>query len=118
MIVLSGGSNDRLIPVDLFEDTVRELTNVVRDRAPDVPLVVLSTFYPPRAETLPPEFAAMNSVLADNAARVGATYIDVSNLFFGRPDAIGPDGTHPNDVGQALIADYLTPRLPDPLPRR
>lgn len=106
-VIVGGGANDAQADPAAFEAAVSEVLSGLRAGLPDARLIVLSPFW--RAE--PPESVLrMRDVLAEQAAVVDGTLVDVSGLF-ADGDGIGADGVHPTDAGHARIAEILTPQL-------
>ncbi|MFZ2173315.1 MAG: SGNH/GDSL hydrolase family protein [Rhodococcus sp. (in: high G+C Gram-positive bacteria)] len=110
LIVLSGGYNDSDATLGEFEEAVSATVDEVRRLAPTAPVVVLSAFYT-EGDELPADFRRMNEVLKEQAQRIGAQYVDVSDLFLDRLDAVAEDGTHPTAEGQLLIAEAVLAQL-------
>lgn len=110
LIVVSGGFNDK--ETLALPDAVTGVLNQLHAGKPTVPIVVLSNFVPsgnPTASQL-----EKRDIIAASAAATGSTFIDVTEVFAGRPDLIGADKVHPNATGHQFIADYLVTRLPAP----
>lgn len=108
VVVVFGGFDDRDTTVSAVELAALATLTTVRDIAPDATLVVVGA---PWGNAEPPDsIRSVNEVLAEQAADVGATFVDpVADGWFadGDADLIGPDLLHASEAGQALIADRL-----------
>ncbi|MDH3012553.1 SGNH/GDSL hydrolase family protein [Gordonia alkanivorans] len=111
MVVVSGGLNDvRRTPESLIVPAVRSTLCRIRDLAPDVPVAVLSVFAAARDYGI----SRMNTVLEAEARRIGAAYIDVTDVLEQSAGSVGSDGTHPTDIGHRVLAESIGPMLPRP----
>lgn len=112
MVIVGGGANDVQASADAFRTAAGEVLQALAAGLPKARLVVLSPFW--RAAP-PPPVIAERDILRNQAAALGAVFIDVSGIFSNAaPGLIGADGVHPTDAGHARIARLLKARLPDP----
>jgi lysophospholipase L1-like esterase len=65
----------------------------------------------PFADTPPPYAVALNDILRDQAALVGATFVDSlgEKWLQDDPALVGPDDIHPSNAGHRHLADKIEP---------
>ncbi|MHC9296677.1 SGNH/GDSL hydrolase family protein [Mycobacterium sp. LTG2003] len=109
MVVFFGSRNDRGVPADTLGEAVRSSFAEAKQIAPDARLLVIGPAWP--TAPAPPEIEAVRNVVRDQAAAAGATFIDplAEGWLVGDPALIQPDGIHPTDAGQVILADKLAP---------
>lgn len=114
VVVLEGGLNDIIFPVNEMEAAMRELAQDVASQWPDAQLVMLSQAAPTPAMLSVDHVAAAEAV----AREEGLRYIDVSRWFLdGEPEWIGSDGLHPSNEGHQMLAERLGPVIEQELQR-
>ncbi len=119
VLVLELGGNDGLRGVAL-DDTRKNLQGIidrVRDKYPDVSIVVAGMMIPPN---LGPEYTTdFKSIFPELAERNHAVLIPfLLDGVGGRPDLNQADGIHPTEEGHRIVADLVWKYLKPVLERR
>lgn len=113
VVVVFGGFNDQW-SVELTDVRVAARTTlaILRRVVPDAHLIVAGPQWPHQHSPAGVLVSIRDAVRAA-AAEYGATFVDgmAERWFQGRPELIGPDGTHPNAAGQLALADRITPHV-------
>lgn len=107
VIVAVGASDSDRFQIGTTVDGARRVMQRVKAGFPEAQLVMLSPFAPRPI----PEVEELESALRPVALEVGANYVDVTRLFYRRPELNGADGTHPTDAGHAYLAREIAQRL-------
>ena len=117
LVVFVGGANDLEIPPDIERKTVREMFKNVRLAAPKAHFLVVGPAWP-RAIDVPPEVWRVRDIVRDEAAVVGAKFVDPlqERWLWDDPNLIGPDWIHPNRAGQQYLAQKMLPLIQAELP--
>lgn len=107
--VVFGGVNDARFSVSPEAARIAAVVTltVIAAACPRAVLVLVAPQWP----ATPPTAAALaiRDSLIGAAAQVGATYVDPTGWFQGRPHLIGADGLHPNLAGNVYIAARMAP---------
>jgi lysophospholipase L1-like esterase len=115
VVVVVGGNNDDTPSFDptQFRSAVRSVLEQVRTSLPEAELVVLGPYSPDATGYRP-----QRAIEAEEAARVGATFIDQvgQGWMRGRPGLLHADGFHPNDDGHAHLGAQMAAALREALP--
>lgn len=108
VVVFFGSRNDRHADHRELADRARDAFEQANQRAPQAKLLVIGPVWP--SAPAPPEIIAVRDVLCEQATRAGAAFVDpvAEGWLVDRPDLIQDDGIHPNDVGQAVLAESIT----------
>jgi lysophospholipase L1-like esterase len=109
LIILAGSRNDIHRP-DLVRAEATDVFNRLRERFPNVRLVVIGPMWD---NTEPaPSIRVANSELAAAAKDAGATFIDaLPGNWLGDPSLLAGDHMHPNDAGAAALAANISAAL-------
>ena len=102
IVVVSGGRNDVGVAATQFQADVRATLAGIHAGLPKATIVVVSPIW--GNDPAPARLIAVGVIVRAEAARVGATYLDIGEPLAGQPALLGPDGWHPNDAGHAAIA--------------
>ena len=102
IVVVSGGRNDVGVSATQFRGDVRATFAGIHTGLPKARIIVVSPTW--GNDPVPARLTALISIVKSEAARVGATYLDIGEPMFGHPNMVGVDGWHPNDAGHAAIA--------------
>lgn len=109
IVVVSGGRNDE--GHRSLEREVEDFYAGLRAALPGARIIATSPLWdePPAPEWL----RELRVVVEREVTSVGGEYVDLGDLFLGRPDLIAPDGLHPDEEGLRLIATHLDELLAD-----
>jgi lysophospholipase L1-like esterase len=102
IVVVSGGRGDVGVGSAQFRSDVRATFAGIRAGLPKARLIVVSPTW--GNDPAPARLIALISIVKDEAARAGATYLDIGEPLFGHSNMMDVDGWHPNDAGHAAIA--------------
>ena len=102
IVVVSGGRGDVGVSATQFRGDVRATFAGIHAGLPKARIIVVSPTW--GNDPVPARLTALISIVKSEAARVGATYLDIGEPMFGHPNMVGVDGWHPNDAGHAAIA--------------
>lgn len=111
VVIVSGGRND--LARQHLEPAVVAFYRELRQQLPDARLVVTSPLWDD--SPTPQSLVELRRLVEREATAAGAEYLDLGDLFAGRPDLIAPDDLHPDEEGLALIAARIDELLPSPL---
>lgn len=118
LVVFYGSRNDQ--PADPVQLPVRvgSALDMAHRAAPNARLLVIGPPWP--TADVPQAVYRIRDVLASEASRRGATFVDplAERWFVGRPDLIGSDGVHPTDAGHAYMAERIAPLIAAALARQ
>jgi lysophospholipase L1-like esterase len=105
LLVVVGGRNDQDELPEAVETAAVNLFQAALDAGIEV--VAVGPIWDASA---PNTGAQAVEAAVQRAAEVsGVQYVDGLQWFRDKPDLIGPDGVHPNDAGQRLLADKMRP---------
>jgi len=109
--VFFGSRNDQPVDPQLFSALALETLRLARFAAPSAQVLVIGPPWP--TTCVPPELLVIRDSLRDQAAAVGAMFVDpiAEGWFIGRPDLIGQDGIHPTDAGHVYMAERIAPLI-------
>lgn len=118
VVVVAGGNNDDTPAFDpeAFRTAVRTVLDQIKTSLPEAHLVVMGPYSPDGAG-----YRAQRAIQQEEAARVGAVWIDPvgQGWMRGQTGLLDPDGFHPNDAGHAHLgaraAEALRAALPPEL---
>lgn len=115
LVVFFGSRNDQPVDPQRFPALAADTLRLARFAAPSAKVLVIGPPWP--ATSAPPEVLKIRDGLRDQAAAVGAVFVDpiAQGWFVGRPDLIGQDGIHPNDAGHVYMAEKIAPLIYDQL---
>lgn len=99
-VVISGGRNDE--DASSFETSVLQTLSKAQSKWPETTVIVTSPIW--GSETPPAWFSGVASTAREVATSNGVAYLDLGEPFRNRPDLLGPDGIHPNEAGQRVLA--------------
>jgi len=102
IVVVSGGRNDVGVGATQFRADVRATLAGIHAGLPKATIVVVSPIW--GNDPAPARLIAVGTIVQAEAARAGATYLDIGEPLAGQATMVGPDGSHPNDAGHAAIA--------------
>jgi lysophospholipase L1-like esterase len=102
IVVVSGGRGDVGVGSARFRSDVRGTFAGIRAGLPEARLIVVSPTW--GNDPAPARLVALISIVKDEAARAGATYLDIGEPLYGHLAMMDVDGWHPNDAGHAAIA--------------
>lgn len=117
MVILGGAGSDfvsaRRFDEDKFRAAVRATFDKVLTLLPATTLIVLGPY-----SNRPNVFVRLRAVLAEEAARVHAPFIDIigAQWMVGHPELMAGDGYHPNDAGQVYLGNKIAEVLRSALP--
>ncbi|MFI7583280.1 SGNH/GDSL hydrolase family protein [Kocuria sp. M1N1S27] len=77
----------------------------LREELPDAQIYAVSPFR--WAGDYPDDYREFGEDVKAGVENVGGEYLEIGHPLGDRPDAIYEDGTHPNNVGHALLADAI-----------
>jgi lysophospholipase L1-like esterase len=112
LVIYFGSLNDGFdsgLDVRAATATVNDTLTKTRATARTAKLLVIG---PASPFDTPPSYAvALNDILRDQAALVGATFVDAlgENWLQDDPALVGPDDIHPSDAGHRYLADKIEP---------
>lgn len=106
MVLVSGGRNDGVAPVDEIDAFWEKLER----RFPDALLVATDPLWQ-ADEPLPQSIIDMRTATAAAVEAVDGVMLDVGQPLLGRPGLISSDGVHPNAKGHQAIADAVLAAL-------
>ena len=117
LVVFVGGANDMDIPPDFERKIVGETFKSVRLAAPKAKMLVVGPAWP-NGKDVPSEVLRVRDIVRDQAAVVGATFVDPleQRWLWDDPNLIGPDWIHPNRAGQQYLAQKMLPLIQAQLP--
>ncbi len=117
LIVFFGGANDMDIPPDVEKSTVAKTFKAARLAAPKANMLVVGPAWP-RASDVPPEVWKVRDIIRDEAAVIGAKFVDplAEKWLWDDPSLIGADWIHPNRAGQKYLAGKMLPLIQAELP--
>ena len=115
LVVFFGSRNDQPVDPQRLPRFAADAFLLARYAAPAAKLLVIGPPWPTASP--PPAVLKIRDSLRDQAAAVGAVFIDpiAQGWFVGRPDLIGGDGVHPTDAGHAYMAARIAPLIYDQL---
>jgi len=102
IVVVSGGRGDVGVAPTQFQADVRATLAGIHAGLPTATIIVLSPTW--GNDPAPARLIAVGTIVQAEAARAGATYLDIGEPLAGQATMVGPDGSHPNDAGHAAIA--------------
>jgi acyl-CoA thioesterase I len=102
IVVVSGGRNDVGVAATQFRSDVRATLVGIHAGLPEATIIVVSPTW--ANDPAPARLVAVAAIVQAEAARAGATYLDIGEPLAGQATMVGPDGWHPNDAGHAAIA--------------
>jgi len=110
LVIYFGSTNDGFpdgLNVQAATAAVNDTFAKTRATAPTAKLLVIGPAKPDPA----PFTVELNDILRDQAARVGATFVDAlgEKWLQDDPALVGPDRVHPSDAGQRYLADKIEP---------
>lgn len=116
LMVFFGSANDIDAPVDEVPGAVRSTLEQAKRAAPGAKLLVIGPAWP--SPEPPPEVWQLRDVVRDQAAAVGAIFVDPleQRWLWDDPALIGPDGIHPDRAGQEYLAGKIGPLIQSQLP--
>jgi lysophospholipase L1-like esterase len=106
VVVLFGGLNDYTQPPESVRQEAVITLAAIRSWT-DAPILMIGPQWP--NANRPDGLLLVRNALASAAYTGGATWVDASTWFDGRPELIQPDGWHPNVAGHAYLADKIRP---------
>ena len=111
LVVFFGSRNDQPVDPQQFTSSAAETLHLARYAAPAAKFLVIGP--PWTTATPPPAVLKIRDSLRDQAAQIGAVFIDpiADGWFVGHPELIGADGVHPNDAGHAYLAEKIAPLI-------
>lgn len=111
LVVFYGSRNDQGIDLGMLAGKVHDTFDLAHLLAPAARLLVIGPPWP--TADVPLNMLQIRDILGAGAAAAGATFVDpiAEGWFVGRPDLIGADGVHPNDVGHQYMADKIAPLI-------
>lgn len=105
LVVVSGGRNDVNLDETQVETAISDFYTALRTTLPQARIVATSPLW---AYTQPPaQLARIQQAVRSNAARVGATYLDLGQPLVDDQNLTAPDRVHPNNRGHAEIARLI-----------
>jgi lysophospholipase L1-like esterase len=112
LVIYFGSTNDGFpdgLNVQAATAAVNDTFAKTRATAPTAKLLVIGPASPDH--TPAPYTVELNDILRDQAARVGATFVDAlgGKWLQDDPALVGPDRVHPSDAGQRYLADKIEP---------
>jgi lysophospholipase L1-like esterase len=109
VVVVLGGRNDAPLLTEDVYPAVKKFYSSLRKALPKTPIIAVSSFWDddPTPESVP----ALNDVIKAEVTAVKGTFIDVGELYAGKPNLIGKDGVHPTDAGYALLAKTIETQI-------
>jgi len=115
LVVFFGSRNDQPVDPQRFPMLAADTLRLARFAAPAAKVLVIGPPWP--TISAPPEVLKIRDSLRDQAAAVGAVFVDpiAQGWFVGRPDLIGQDGVHPTDAGHVYLAEKIAPLIYDQL---
>ena len=111
LVVFFGSLNDRDVDPGYLRRLVADTVALARRITPSARILVIGPPWPDA--DVPDEMWRIRDVVSAQAHDIGARFVDplAEGWFADRPDLIGPDGVHPNDAGQAYLADKIVPLI-------
>ena len=111
LVVFFGSRNDQEVDPVLLAQRVHATFALARRLAPSARFLVIGPPWP--TVDVPVPVLVIRDVLAGAAWAAGADFVDPigDRWFVDRPDLIGSDGVHPNDVGHEYIAEKVVPLI-------
>ena len=109
VVVVFGSRNDNGLPAADVKSQAVEVLDAVYAQSPSAELVVIG---PAWDDDVPPdELFMVRDAVAAAAAAAGALFVDplAEEWLLDRPELIGTDGVHPNDLGHAYLAALIEP---------
>lgn len=103
VVVVSGGRNDTLLPIDAVEAATKQFYTDLRAALPKAVVIAVSPVWD--ASAPPAELAQVAGTVKASAEGIGGTYLDIGQPLAGKPQLIIGDKVHPNDKGAAALAD-------------
>lgn len=113
IVVISGGRNDVWYTPEEIESNVTGLVKALRAGLPKAKIVITSPLWDARPAS--PEFTMVRDTVKQAAAAAKVPYADLGNPLRSKPDLIGPDGVHPNNMGYEAITAAATNALKESL---
>lgn len=116
VIVFFGSANDIDAPVAAVPEAVRATLRDAQRTAPEATLLVIGPAWPNPEP--PEEVLRVRDAVRDEAAAVGATFVDPveQRWLWDDPALIGPDHIHPDRSGQQYLAAQIAPLIRAQLP--
>ncbi len=107
LVVFFGGANDLDIPPDVEKNTVSQTLKAARLAAPKANMLIIGPAWP-RAD-VPPEVWKIRDILRDEAAVIGAKFVDplAERWPWDDPSLIGSDWVPPDRAGQQWLAQKI-----------
>jgi acyl-CoA thioesterase-1 len=108
IVVVETGGNDalRALDPDTLKDNLEQIVGRIRSTQPKARILLVEMLAPPnlgRAYT-----AKFRGAYADVSRRYSLTLVPfLLDKVAGRPELNQPDGVHPNDRGEAIVADNV-----------
>lgn len=112
MTIVFGGINDRGVDAELVRSGASQVYGRILEIAPDSEIVVIGPAW--INGEVPADVSLIRDVLASEAAKVDAEFIDPLSLgwFSGRyASLISSDGRTPSDQGHAYLEENIFPKL-------
>ena len=112
---LHGGCNDTQIPLDVYQQGIKDIITVLRRNQPQANIVIAtSTYMSPKGdtsfvidETMNAFIKERNAFLREFAAENGFTVNDLYALTAGTPDFRQTDGIHFDEESAAVLAKHV-----------
>lgn len=102
-IVIFGGRNQTYAMGDALRADISRFYRSAREWFPRARIIATSPLWDYRA--VPAQIVDMTQAVRGAAISVRAGFLDLGQPLEGRPDRVAPDGIHPNNAGQAAIAE-------------
>jgi lysophospholipase L1-like esterase len=109
LVIVSGGRNDRALPIATVRSNTDELFRELRAALPDATIVATSPVW--HSTSAPDSLAVIGAAVEKSVTAAGGTYLDIGEPLNGRPELIHTDGVHPNDAGHKVLAAAVTDAL-------
>jgi acyl-CoA thioesterase-1 len=107
IILVSGGRNDGRSPK--LEGAINTFYNQLRATYPHAQIFATSPIW--YGSAVPSRLRNIKQFVANAAASVGATYIDLGEPLLGHPELMSADAVHPNSAGHAALAAIIETRI-------
>lgn len=105
LILITGGRNDLHVDPVVVEEKATQLLAALKSKLPDAEVVVVNAQWDARDQ--PIELTDIAAAITRAAEATGAAQIDIGQPLSGQPQLIQDDNVHPNEAGQAALADAL-----------
>ena len=115
VVVVFGSRNDRELPAAEIKAQAAAMYDAVRTASPSATVVVIGPQWDD--DVAPREMYVTRDAVRSAAVSAGVLFVDAlqEGWLFERPQLIGTDGVHPNDVGHAYLASLIEPLVRDAL---